>query len=465
MDRNPNARAVSEELGAFAARLSWEDIPPQVRARARHLALDAVGCALASRKFEFSGLSLAAISELAGKGDSVVIGQKLRLPLRDAVLANGILAHGLDYDDTHSEAIAHLTVSAFPTALGVAVQQGRSIKDLFLSYILGVECGARLGAVAKGRFHEVGFHPTGVIGAFACALAAGRLYGLDAAQLAQAQGIALSVASGSLEFIEDGSWTKRMHPGWAGVGGITAAAMARGGFKAPRAAYEGRFGLFASYLGPRAAECDLSRATAKLGEAWETMHVALKPFPACHFAHAFADAAIALHNEIPNVKSIDRITARVPEGIVKAVCEPAEAKRRPTSDYDAKFSLPYIIAASLVRGKFTLLELHEEALQDEAILALASKVNYAIDPDTSFPRHYGGEVALRLKDGRELRRREAVNRGSADRPLSNDDIAAKFMENGTYGLSEEKAVRIRKAILETAEAAPARELAEALGER
>ena len=123
------------------------------------------------------------------------------------------------------------------------------------------------------------------------------------------------------------------------------------------------------------------------------------------------------------------------------------------------------IAAGLLRGKFTLQELHDEALKDEAILSLAAKVDYAIDPDTTFPRHYGGEVVVRLADGRELRRREAVNRGSADRPLSNDDIVAKFMENGTYGLSEEKAVRIRKAILETAEAAPARELAEALGER
>lgn len=465
MDRNLQVRAVSEELGAFAARLRWEDIPPEVRTRARHLVLDAVGCALASRKFDFSSVSLKAISALSGPGESVVIGQSLRLPLRDAVLANGILAHGLDFDDTHSEAIAHLTVSVFPTVLALSANERRKVQDLFLSYVIGVECGARLGAVARGAFHEVGFHPTGVIGAFACALAAGRLYGLDAAQLAQAQGAALSVASGSLEFIEDGSWTKRMHPGWAGVGGITAAAMARGGFKAPRAAYEGRFGLFATYLGPRAAGCDLSRATAKLGKEWETMNVALKPFPACHFAHAFADAAIALHDDIPDVKSIDRITALVPEGIVKAVCEPAAAKRRPTSDYDAKFSLPFIIAASLLRGTFTLSELHEEALRDEAILALATKVDYAIDPDTTFPRHYGGEVVVRLEDGRELRRREAVNRGSADRPLSNEDIAAKFMENATYGLSRERASQILQAVIEMKDSGGARELAEALGER
>ena len=465
MDRNLSASAVSGELGAFAARLRWEDIPAAVRERARHLILDAVGCALASRRFAFSTQSLEAIFELAGPGESVVIGQKRRLPLRDAVLANGILAHGLDYDDTHSEGIVHLTVSAFPTALGVAVHENLPIKDLLAAYIVAVEAGARLGAVAKGAFHQVGFHPTGVIGAFACALAAGKLYGLDASQLAQAQGIALSVASGSLEFLEDGAWTKRLHPGWAGVGGIVAAALARRAFKAPRAAYEGRFGLFASYLGPRAADCDLSRATAKLGEVWETMNVALKPFPACHFAHAFADAAIALHRTGISLNEITAIEAIVPAEIVKTVCEPVAAKRRPVSDYDAKFSLPYIIAASLIRGHFTLVELEETALKDEQILSLAAKVEYAIDPNSTFPRHYGGEVVVRMRDGRELRQREAVNRGSADRPLSNADIVDKFMSNAAYGASPQEGLQVSNAILGMDEGAPARALADALGER
>jgi len=457
MDRNLSARAVSEELGAFAARLRWEDVPPEVRIRARHLILDAVGCALAARRFDFSRTALQGIHDVAGNGDSVVIGHRLRLPLRDAVMANAILAHGLDYDDTHGEGIVHLTASAFPTVLAVASRAKLTLREMLLAYVIAVECGARLGAVAKGAFHQVGFHPTGVIGAFAAALAAGKLYGLDATQLAQAQGIALSVASGSLEFLEDGAWTKRLHPGWAGAGGITAAALARGGFKAPRAAYEGRFGLFASYLGARAAGCDLSRATAGLGETWETMNVALKPFPACHFAHAFADAAIDLHRDVQG-EEIQSITAVVPEGIVKTVCEPLAAKRRPANDYDAKFSLPYIIAASLARGRFGLEEL--AALHDEAILSLAARTAYAVDRSFDFPRHYGGEVVVRLRDGRELRRREAVNRGSADRPLANAGIVAKYRANAAYG-----GFREATEILTMDEAAPALDLAEALGER
>jgi 2-methylcitrate dehydratase PrpD len=415
---------ISQTLAKFVAGLRWQDVPPEVTERARHLILDAVGCALAARRFDFAKTSLRAIAELSGPGDSVVIGCKERFPLRDAVLANGILAHGLDYDDTHSEGIAHLTVATFPAAFGVASQENRSGKDLLLAYIAAVEAGARLASVAKGGFHRIGFHPTSVIGAFSSALAAGKLYGLDETKLAHAQGVALSTAAGSLQFIDDGAWTKRFHAGWAGVGGITAAAMARQGFVAPMEAYEGRFGLYKAYL---KEEVDLSRATAGLGKTWELMNVAVKPFPACHFAHAFADAGIALHKKV-KLDRIERITALVPEEIVSAVCEPAQAKRRPASDYDAKFSVPYIVAASLVRGRFGLAELEEDALRDEEILSLAGKVDYRIDPDTTFPLHYSGGLEVVQGDGK-IAHREPINRGSADRPLTNADVVKKFMEN------------------------------------
>ncbi|HUG78623.1 MAG TPA: MmgE/PrpD family protein [Burkholderiales bacterium] len=453
---------ISRQLGQFAAGLRWEDVPGTVRSRARYLILDAVGCALAAKRFDFATRSLEGIAELAGPGERAVIGHGLRLPLRDAVLANAILAHGLDYDDTHSEGVVHLTVSAFPTALGVAAQCDAPLRDLLAAYIVAVEAGARIAAVARGGFHKAGFHPTGLVGAFACALAAGRLYALDAAQLAHAQGIALSTASGSLEFLEDGAWTKRFHPGWAGVGGIVAAAMARHGFVGPQAAYEGRFGLYASHLGPR-AECDYSRAAAGLGEVWETMNVALKPFPACHLAHAFADAAIALRGAGLDPADVDGVTALVPEEIVPIVCEPAAAKRRPANHYDAQFSLPYIVAASLVRGKFGLAELDEAALADPQVLALAAKVRYEIDPGSGFPRHYSGEVVVRTADGRERRHREQVNRGSADRPLADAEIEDKFMQNAACAVTRQRAYEIQEAVLRLPDNSSTRELERALG--
>lgn len=441
------AATIARSLARFAAALSCDAIPGAVRERAKHLMLDAVGCGLAAHRFDFAAPSLRAITELGGAGPRGVVGHATRLPLRDAVLANGILMHGLDYDDTHTEAVVHLTVGVLPAALGVAAERGLSGGELLAAYIAAVEAGARLGAVARGGFHQVGFHPTGVVGAFAAALAAGKLGGLDAAGLERAQGIALSVAAGSLEFLEDGSWTKRFHPGWAGVGGITAAALARHGFVAPQAPYEGRFGLFKSHLGTLDAQCDYARATRGLGTEWETLAVAVKPFPACHFVHAFADAAIALQRGGLDPDRIASITALVPKEVVKTVCEPAANKRRPANDYDAKFSVPYVVAASLRAGEFGLSQLEARALSDPKTLALAAKVDYREDPRSGFPKHYSGELVVRLADGRELRHREQVNRGAADRPLSNSEVEAKFMDNARLFGDGAKAKRIRDTLL------------------
>jgi len=438
---------VAARLAGFAAGLSFDSIPQAVRTRAKHLILDAVGCALAARRFYFAAPSLAALAELGGSGPHAVIGQGLKLPLRDAVLANGILAHGLDYDDTHTEGVVHLTVGVFPAVLALSSHLKRSGKDALCAYIAGVEAGARLGSVARGGFHQVGFHPTGVIGAFAAAISSGVLYELDSEKLINAQGVALSVASGSLEFLEDGAWTKRFHPGWAGVGGITAATMARHGFVAPSRAYEGRFGLYQLFLHDD-QHVDLERATSGLGETWETMSVAVKPYPACHFVHAFADAALALRAKLPSLEKVESIRALVPAEVVKTVCEPQASKKRPANDYDAKFSVPYVIAASLVAGKFGLAELEESALRDPRILALADKVSYEVDPKSGFPQHYSGEVVVRMKDGRELRHREQVNRGAADRPLTNEEVVAKFMENAAFAVAESRARTIRDAVLD-----------------
>lgn len=444
---------ISRRLAEFAAGLEHERIPAPVRERAKRLMLDAIGCGLAAKRFDFAAASLGAIAELAGSGPRAVVGHAQRLPLRDAVLANGILMHGLDYDDTHTEGVAHLTVAVLPAVLGLGAELGRSGGDLVTAYVAGVEAGARIASVAKGGFHQAGFHPTGVVGAFAAAIAAGKLYRLDVPALVNAQGAALSVAAGSLEFLEDGSWTKRLHAGWAGVGGITAAALARHGFVAPTAAYEGRYGLFRIYL--RNENPEAERATQALGSEWETLNVAVKPFPACHFVHAFADAAIALRQSGVDPAKVASVTALVPKEEVEVICEPAANKRRPANDYDARFSLPYVLAASLRAGKFGLAELEAGALADPQTLALAAKVGYRVDPDSGFPKHYSGEVIVRLSNGRELRHREAINRGAADRPLSNPEVEAKFMDNAAsqriqelvLGMERHSARQIEEAIV------------------
>src|ERR1043166_3643739 len=268
---------ISRTLAQFAHDLSFDAIPQEVRERAKHLMLDATGIAYASGAYDFAHKTLTAIAGLGGDGRVPVIGLPQRLSPRDAALVNGLLGHGLDFDDTHTGGIIHSTASVWPAVTSTAFMHGKSGADLLVAYVAGVEAATRLGAVGSGHFHQVGFHPTGMIGVFGCTLAAGTLMGLSPQALTMAQGIALSMAAGSLEFLEDGAWTKRMHPGWAAQAGITAAALARQGFVGPSRAYEGRFGLFNAYLQAGIEAERWGRATAGLGEGWETMAVAVKP--------------------------------------------------------------------------------------------------------------------------------------------------------------------------------------------
>lgn len=437
----------SHALARFAVNLRHQDIPENVRSRARHHALDSIGIALASTKYDFAQRTVNAIAGLGGAGPVPVIGMPARLSPRDAAIVNGLLCHGLDFDDTHLGGIVHPTASAFPAALSAAMHVGASGRDLVTAYIVGVEVTSRLGAVVKGAFHQVGFHPTGLVGAFGCALTAGVLFGLSERELVQAQGIALSLASGSLEFLEDGAWNKRIHPGWAAAAGITAAALAKQGFKGASQPYVGRFGLYKSHLGPLAEGCDYTLATAGLGETWEIARTSIKPFPACHFTHGCIDAALRLTKDGIDIGAIEKIEALVPAEVVKTVCEPEANKKRPANSYDAQFSIPFLVAAALVRGRMTLAELEDAALSDPRILALADKVQYRVDPDSPFPKAYSGEVRIAFKEGKQVAAREQVNRGAPDRPLSEPDIVEKYRANAAISVSPAAAERIEAAVL------------------
>lgn len=459
---------ISGALANFTTTISADAIPASVKERAKYLILDAIGLAYASHGYPYEKVSLQALSDF-GSGTASVIGHGRILSMRDAVQMNGILIHGLDFDDTHSRGVIHATASVLPTALAVADRDGASGADLLTAYILGMEIATRVGMVAQGGFHQVGFHPTGVAGAFGCTIAAARLRGLDQERTVMAQGIALSMASGSLEFLEDGAWTKRLHPGWAGVAGITAATFAEHGYIGPRRAYEGRFGLYASHLGECFSQADLALATEALGQLWQVEEVAVKPIPACHFTHAAADAAIALSSNLGSdsaadkVNRIRRVRVLVPQQVVSTVCEPVANKRSPDNGYDAQFSIPYIAATGLLKGRFTLDELDDAALADPDVLALAAKVDYEIDPASTFPHHYTGEVVVEMADGRVLRHREAVNRGNTDRPITNEDIVAKYRENATRTLDAGRAQRVADAVLGL-DRADARTLADLLAE-
>ena len=439
--------SVSQKVAAFAHGLTFDDIPEAVRERQKYLVLDAVGIALAAGKFEFAEKFLAGLKAVGETGTSSVIGMADKLPLRDAAIMNGALCHGLDFDDTHMQAVVHATAACLPATLVMGERLNASGQDMLTAYTIGMEVAIRIGIASNFGFHHNGLHATGIASHFASALIAGKLLGLSEEELVMAQGVVGSTAQASQQFVDDGAWNKRLHPGWGAAAGITAAYLAKGGFVAPKAPYEGRFGLFRT-LTKEPFHCEPEAVAADLGSRWEGAASAIKPYPTCHFTHAVADAALEIRRK-HNVTTDDIASVRVllPQDVIPIVVEPVANKRRPVSDYDAKFSAQFIVAACFERGQFGLAELEPEALKDPAILALADKVDCAPDPNADFPRVYPGAVIATTKDGRDLLHAEPVNRGAADRALTEAEIVEKYAQNAAIAVTGNKAAAVQGAVL------------------
>jgi 2-methylcitrate dehydratase PrpD len=455
-------KEISERLAAFATSLTFSDIPPSVIHHAKLHILDAIGVGLAASTFDFAKTALAGIQRLQDQGQIPVIGFPVRLSLRDAALLTGTLIHGLDFDDTHLASIVHPSASALAATLSAGTAYHASGREALVAYLAAVETVTRLGSAVAGDFHRVGIHPTGLLGAFGCVLAVGRLAGLKAEQMIDAQGIVLSMAGGSLEFLEEGTWTKRLHPGWAAVCALTATALAAQGFAGPRLAYEGRFGLYRMHLGATAT-VDWPACTQALGSDWEMLRVRFKPYPACHFTHAFIDAALRLAEEHQLLaEHIDSITARIAAGEVTTVCEPEQSKRRPRNAYEAQFSVHYAIAASLLRRRFTLTELTTECLTDPAVLALCDRTRYEVDPHAPFPRQYAGEVIITTHEGTQLRQMEPGHDAFAGASIPEQRVITKFEENASLALEPQAVRRILDQVMRLDELADVALLAESL---
>ncbi|PVE24898.1 MmgE/PrpD family protein [Microvirga sp. KLBC 81] len=437
----------ARSLARFTADLQYGDIPASAISRAKMLILDALGVGLASNAYDYAERAVAGAVALGGSGPCSVIGRSERLPVRDAALANGVLIHGLDFDDTHLTSIVHPTAACLPCALTFAESLKASGQSLLTAYAAGMEAAVRIGGSVKGGFHHVGFHATGVVAHFSSSIIASKLLGLPAERIVAAQGIAASTAAGIQVFLEEGAWTKRFHPGWAAVAGITAARLSENGFVGPSRPYEGKFGLFQTHLHEHAKDVDLSWMSDRLGEYWHFADTAIKPYPVCHFIHGCADAAIELHQEI-DPEDIAEVEAFLPKETLHIIAEPANSKERPTSDYEAKFSAQFVVATCLIKGRFGLPELQADALADPQVRDLATRVRCQADPDTAFPKFFSGGVRVTTRDGRQLTRHVRVNSGAGERSLPLEGVVAKFMASASLAVSRSKAEEIRDAVLQ-----------------
>lgn len=434
----------SQGIARFVSGLKLAHVPRAVSEKTKLVFLDTLGVALASSTMDFGTMVMRVAQRLGGPASSRVIGSSSKVAAANAVMANGTLAHGLDYDDTLEEAIVHTGCCAAMTALAVGEEVGASGTAVLEAAIAGTEVMCKVGLVAPGKFHARGFHPTALCSTFGAAAAAGKLYKLDPSQWGDAFGLCGSQSSGIIEYLADGTWSKRLHPGWGAHGGVIAALLAQEGFRGPAAVFEGPNGFYRSFGGPNEYHFE---KLLELGKTWEIPRLAFKSYPCGSISHPYMDCALKLRQKYaPAPESILQVVCRTAEGPVHRLWEPLADKQRPTSSYGAKFSLPYSIAVMLIRGRAGLEEFTDEAIRDEGVLDLARKVRYELDPTIDYPRHFSGHVKIRLQDGRTLEENQANPRGGLEEPLPPEEIIEKFRRNAGLVLPGQRVSEIIDAV-------------------
>jgi len=241
-------KTIAEQMTQFCLGLNYESIPSIVREKSKDLILDTLGICTRSASLESGAIILDLVRTWGGAAESSLVGSATKVSMQNAAFANGVLAHALDYDDTHTESVVHPSACLVPVALSVGESTGRSGKEVLTAMVGGLEAMIRIGMPALNRFHMRGFHTTSICGTFASALVAGRLMNLSPGEVNNALGIAGSFTSGLLECLSFGSWAKQLHAGWAGLCGIVSAQLAQRSFTGPLSIFEGRLGLYNSFL-------------------------------------------------------------------------------------------------------------------------------------------------------------------------------------------------------------------------
>jgi 2-methylcitrate dehydratase PrpD len=436
----------AETLAEFTSRLDVDAIPADVVEATKLHLLDTLGCGLAAHALGVAAEGRQAMLELGGDPQATVIGLDAALPAPNAAFANAMLCHGLDFDDTHSDSVSHVSTVTGPAALAAAEAAGATGREALAAIVAGNEVVTRLGMAASGAFHTRGFHPTAICGVFGAAAAAARIAGLDAARTASAFGIAGSMASGLFAYLEDGTPTKPIHPAWAAHGGLLAARLSALGAEGPTSVVEGKFGLYHAFLGATKGEVDVDAQLADLGERWETPRIAYKPYPACHFMHgslgATAEAAAGL-----SADDIEEVVVTVPAAGVSLVLEPAEAKVAPRTEYEGKFSLQYSTAAMIVHGRVGISTYTDEALSDPRVLELARRVRYETKDYDTYPAAFPGGVRIHTRDGSRHEAEHPHQLGAPGNPMTAADVRAKFRENARVSLSEDASEALEQSIL------------------
>ena len=426
-----------QRLAEFAASCRQNGVPEEVERSVRQRIADTLGVSIAAQVLATSKAAIDHFLDQGGRPESHIVGQSTRVPAAQAAFANGVLAHSLDFDDTHLPSVLHPSASIVPAAIAVAESTGCHGSVLSAGIAAGLEICVRLGmagfepSTRNSVFFEYGQHATSICGTIGAAAAAGLIIGLDADEIAHAMGIAVSFAGGVIEGNRTGGTVKRTHCGWAAHGGVTAAQLAARGFTGPPTALEGRFGFFEAFLKGR---YDAEALEHGLGIDWEVPGIFFKPYPANHFTHAGIDAAIRMREAGLAAEDVESIELGVPSHTVRSIGEPLAVKQRPETGYQGQFSGPYTVVAALLGGTglgLGLQDFDDALVADPLRRSLMSKVTVVADPtcDAIFPYQFPAILRVLTKDGRHLEEKVLESRGGPDRPLTDEELRQKMKDN------------------------------------
>jgi 2-methylcitrate dehydratase PrpD len=416
------ASSTTLRLADFVAGSRWRDIPPAVRREGVRGLLNYVGCALGGNGDEAIGLAIRVLAPMFGPPQAGIVGRTERCDMLNAAFLNAASANVLEYDDTHLPTVMHPAAPVAPGLFALAGLRPVSGRELLQAFILGVEISCRVGLCVMPTHYRRGWHITATCGIFGAAAACARLLRLDAQRTAWALGHAATQSASLVESI--GSMAKSLGVGNAARNGLAAALFAEGGFSGPESPIEGRYG-FAAVTSDSA---DLARIASGIGQRWEVLNNAYKPYPCGVVLFPVIDACLELRARLaPETEAIDRVVVRGHPLMRERTDRPNVETGR-----DARVSLQHTVAAAFLFGAAGLAQYEDDCVADPAVRALRARVVF--EEDRGAPVE-SATVTLHLADGTEQSEHIRHGRGTPGRPMSDAELDSKVRELAAYGAS------------------------------
>ncbi len=455
---------ITDELVGHAMSLTFRGLPKEVIEQCKILFLDFIGIPLKASEEKSSRVLFKTISELGSKGQCTAIPHQDKFQPQYAALINGAYGHSLDFDDTHREASLHPGAAIIPAILAMGEEKEAEGKKIIEAMVAGYDVTCKLGmAINPAEHYSHGFHGTATCGIFGATVAAGIIEGLNYDELSNALGTDISMAAGSMQFLESGSWNKRLHPGFAAHNAILSVKLAKNGFLGAKDPIGGTYGLLNSYT----HNPDPEKALLELGKRYEVMFTGIKPYPCCRYIHPAVDIVLqAVKDGKVSKEEIERVDVEMVKPGYYIVGYPLERKQNPQNIVDAQFSMPFALAVAILKGRLTVNEFSNSVLNDTEVKKMMKRitVKHNEELDKEYPQKWPVIVTIKTRCG-ELEARKDYPKGEPEDPVPFKEVAEKFKTLAYHKLSEDQVNEVLETVKNLDKLADIRELTENLVER